>query len=392
MPDLCPNCQTVMTLDPADVTSLRCEVCAAKSSTAPGDALQLETSGQSPVLKHLLFGLSLPERVLRSGVGLAAGVVQESASLLVPQAFQTSKSYEISITNSLQFLTETVGGVTRDAEPAADTNEAADFVARKAVGNFVDLAALATLHVSPMWILAMVSDVAYGTKTYVKELAAELKEQGLIDDASTIHNVDDILSSLQDVAGKTASNLDRPPFSIDGLKSVVAETRESMSQADLRKLVPQREMQRYWEEMREIAKDENVSMLQVSGAITMQTLGKVTTVGHSALTGVRVAGGMLNRNVLQHYVQSLHRVHEKGYYTTLSNSSQPYLQAVWNNFSSSKESWTENLLNPTNIQSRIGKTWSWMTRRGTVAETQSEDATPQPDVTTPPETQPQAET
>ncbi len=392
MPDLCPNCQTVMTLDPADVTSLRCEVCAAKSSTAPGDALQLETSGQSPVLKHLLFGLSLPERVLRSGVGLAAGVVQESASLLVPQAFQTSKSYEISITNSLQFLTETVGGVTRDAEPAADTNEAADFVARKAVGNFVDLAALATLHVSPMWILAMVSDVAYGTKSYLRELAVELKEQGLIDETSTIHNVDDILSSLQDVAGKTASNLDRPPFSIDGLKSVVAETRESMSQADLRKLVPQGEMQRYWEEMREISRAEHVSMLQVSGAITMQTLGKVQTVTHGALTGVRVAGGMLNRNVLQHYVQSLHRVHEKGYYATLSESSQPYLNAVWNNFSSSKESWTENLLNPTNIQSRIGKAWSWMTRRGTAAETQSEDATPQPDVTTPPETQPQAET
>jgi hypothetical protein len=362
MPDLCPTCQTVMTPDPANAASLRCEVCAARTAAAPGEASQqLETSGQSSVLKQLLFGLSLPERVVRSGVGLAAGIVQESASLLVPQAFQSSKSYEISITNSLKFLTETIGGVKREA--AEGENDAAEFVARKAVGNFVDLASLATLHLSPMWILAIASDVAYGSKTFVKELAGELKQQGLIDDTSSINNVDDFLSSLQNVAGKAASNLDTPPFSIEGLKSVVAETRDSISQTDLRKLIPQNEMQRYWQEMREIAAKENVSLLQVSGAITMQTLGTVKTVSQGALTGVRVAGGLLNRNVLQHYVRSLSEVHARGYYATLQDSSKPYLQAVWDNFSSSKESWTENLLNPTNIQSRIGKAWSWMTGR-----------------------------
>ena len=35
-----------------------------------------------------------------------------------------------------------------------------DFVARKAVGNFIDMASLATLHLSPMLLLAVVGDVA----------------------------------------------------------------------------------------------------------------------------------------------------------------------------------------------------------------------------------------
>ncbi len=273
MPDLCPNCLTVMTPDPSNPVLLHCESCTAKATPPSTESTQLDASGASPILKQLLFGLSLPERVVRSGVGLTAGIVQEAAALLVPQAFQSSKSYEISITNSLSFLTETVGGVKRVGENAPEADEAADFVARKAVGNFVDLASLATLHMSPMWILAIASDVAYGTKTYVKELAAELKQQGLIDDSSTINNIDDILGSLQNVAGKAANSLDTPPFSIEGLKSVVAETRDSITQTDLRKLIPQSEVQRYWEEMREIATKENVSLLQVSGAITMQTLG-----------------------------------------------------------------------------------------------------------------------
>src|SRR5262245_47949900 len=69
----------------------------------------------SPATQSLLFGLSLPERMVRSAVGLTAGAVKELAGFVVPQAFQTSKSYEIAIHNALSFLTETVGGAERKA-------------------------------------------------------------------------------------------------------------------------------------------------------------------------------------------------------------------------------------------------------------------------------------
>ncbi|MFN0197808.1 MAG: hypothetical protein ACKVT0_13775, partial [Planctomycetaceae bacterium] len=70
------------------------------------------TGNRENSLSHyFLYTLSLPERTVRSTIGLAAGTVQEAATLLVPGAFQNSKTYELVVRNSLRFLTNDVGGV-----------------------------------------------------------------------------------------------------------------------------------------------------------------------------------------------------------------------------------------------------------------------------------------
>src|SRR3984893_13119900 len=115
------------------------------------------------ISRFLTYTLSLPERVVRSTVGVTAGAARETAHALVPQAFQSSKVYELVIANSLNFLTEDIGGVEQQARPGEAPN-VDHLLARKAVGNFVDLAGLATLHLSPIWLFAVVSDVAYGSK------------------------------------------------------------------------------------------------------------------------------------------------------------------------------------------------------------------------------------
>ncbi len=323
-------------------------------SSAHARPPDIAESALAPLARNLLFGLSLPERVVRSAVGLTAGAVKEFAGFIVPSAFQTSKSYEIAITNSLNFLTETVGGVKR-AEAKAD--EAGETIARRAVGNFMDLAGLATFHVSPMWVLAVVSDVCYGTKTYVAEVAKELQAQGVIDDASTIHHVDDILDAIQRASGSAASTFDKPPLSVEELRTTIDETRQSLAQADVRKLIPQAELAGYWNEMQQAAAADNVSLLDVSAAITMNTLARVGTVSQGALTGVRVAGGIFNRNVLGHYRDSLNRLIEKGFYEMVRESYQPYVDAVWTNFSGERKSWTEQVLDPNNVALGMKRVW-----------------------------------
>jgi hypothetical protein len=312
--------------------------------------------------RNLLFGLSLPERFVRSAVGVTAGTVRELAAFVVPQAFQTSKSYEIAITNSLTFLTETVGGAkVNKAESPVD--EAGEFVARKAVGNFIDLAGLATLHVSPMWLLAVVSDVCYGTKTYAQEVARELQAQGVIGDTSTIHHVEDILDAIQRASGSAAGAFDQPPLSVDQLRQTITETRAALVQADVRKLIPQSEIAGYWAEMQQVAREENASLLEVSSAVTLNTLGRVKTVSQGALTGVRVAGGLFQRNVFQHYRESLSRIRERGLFQTVRESYRPYVDAVWRNFSSERKSWTESLLDPGTIRRGVSKLRGLFERR-----------------------------
>lgn len=380
----CQNCgrplhATEHVAQPAAPGQLFCRACGMKpaaevatsAGVSPAELLSgTEPAGESPASSagstlggRLLYGLSLPERLVRGAIGLSAGAAREVAEFLVPQAFKDSASYRLAIENSLGFLTETIGGVARPgktAEPAAV--DAGETIARKAVGNFVDLAGLATLHVSPMWMLAVVSDVAYGTKTFTQELARELQAQGVIDDSSTIHHVDDILAAVQRTCGTASGTFDQPPLSLDELRKTIDEARRSLSDADLRRLIPEAELRTFWQEMRSVAEAEHVSLLGVSATLTMQTLNRVKSAGQTAMIGAQIAGGLFNRNVVGHYREALSRVQDAGLIASVRESYTPYVAAVWENFSTERKTWTETLLDPATasgwLQKLKAKVWN----------------------------------
>jgi len=336
-----------------------------------------DAAGQQTPLHALLHGIlysaSLPERLVRSAVGLTAGTAKELAEFIVPQAFQSSKSYEVAIRNSLNFLLSAVGevgggGGTAGNTSAADANlptasdasaptaDTGRFVAKKAIANFIDITGLTTLHISPLWILAIVSDAAYGTRTYLEELAVELQRQGLIDDSSTIHRVDDLFAAVQKASGRAASAFDLPPLSLAELKESVTQTRKALNEIDPTLLIPEAEIRRLWQEMKELAVSENVSLLGVSGALAMHTVEAIREATQGTLAGLFVAGRIINRNLFAHYAASLHHVRTQGLIASLKNTFEPYTEMAWNNFSASRTTWTEAVLNP----SWTGRLWRRM--------------------------------
>lgn len=334
-------------------------------------------SAAQQVLNGLLYGVSLPERLVRSAVGVTAGTAKEIAEFVVPQAFQDSKSYEVAIRNSLNFVLANVGTLSAQSPeavttPASPGNAVSDssipsppgqpvagqtendlattnpgrFIARKAVGNFIDIAGLATLHVSPLWILAIVSDAAYGTKTYVAELAAELQSQGLIDDSSTIHRVDDLFEAIKNASGRAASNFDTPPLSLDELRSSIVQTRKALNEVDPTLLIPEAEIGRLWGDMKSLATSENISLLGVSGAVAMQAVESIRTVTNGSLAGLFVAGKIVNRNIFSHYTSALTQIHRQGLWASVRDSYGPYVELAWGNFTASRKTWTEQVLDP----------------------------------------------
>jgi len=344
-PIRCPACSRAMTIRRLGESEV--DVCPGCEGAWLDAGETLSLSDRVGLQQFMMYSLSLPERLVRSSVGLAAGAAMETASLLIPQSFQSAKTYELVVTNSLGFLTSNIGGVKSVTGQDASDSESQldeDFMARKAVGNFVDLAGMATLHVSPVWLLAIVSDVAYGSSSYVQQLAGELKEQGLIDDTSTIHHVDDVLNAIQDSSGNAASLFDTPPLSVEQLRATLDRTRQSITDVDYTGVLPEAELRQYWNEMQEISVNNGVSLLGVSGALAMNTLGKLDTAAKGTLTGVRVAGGLLNRHVIGHYAASLEAIRNKGLFESLRDTSGPYISAVWNNFADDKPTWTEELV------------------------------------------------
>lgn len=319
---------------------------AAAPSSAPASA-----PSRKPT-EHLMYVLSLPERAVRTSTGLLGGVLRESASLLVPQSFQNSRTYTVMVRQMLDFMVHNVGGVAQ-GETASSVADIDNYVARKAIGNFVDMASLVTLHVSPLMLLAAVSDLAHGSQVYLRELADELKAQGVIDQSSRIEHVNDLLSAVSDASAATGKMFNTPPLSADALRQTIDEAKAAVRGADRTHVPEAAEVERMWEEMREISRREGVSLLAVSGAATMHALGKIGTIGRGAFSGVKVAGTLFDTHVLEHYSNALHDIRQRGLYQTLSETSQPYIEAVWTNFQPTRSTLTQDVLSGR----LLGNTW-----------------------------------
>jgi hypothetical protein len=221
------------------------------------------------------------------------------------------------------------------------------------VGNFLDLAGLASLHMSPLLALAVISDVAYGSKAYLRELTAELQAQGVIGPDATIQKADDLLAAVSRAASTAAGVFDAPPVSIEGLRETIGQITRDVTSIDVRQVLPQAEIAKLWGEVKEIAARENVGLFQAGSGLTLLTLGKLGVAAKGALSGAKVAGGMLQREVLAHYVATIHEVRQEGLYASLSRRGAPFLEAVYHNFSTDKPTLTEDVL----TGRLLGKAW-----------------------------------
>jgi len=322
--------------------------------------------GAESVYQYLMYGLSLPERAIRTTAATVGGVIHESATLLVPQAFRDSKTYNVFVHQMIEMLANDMGGVERkgsDAKASTDSGDGVssdgseetdgdeeaegmtqEYVARKTVGTFVDLAGLATLHVSPLTVLAVVSDVAYGTKTYLHELSEELKREGVIDEHSTINSAGELLEAIAKTSADTADQFDKPPLSVQGLAETIQQTTDQLSTIDPTLILPQSEINQLWSDMQSMAARENVNLFEISSAMTMYTLDNVNTATKGALTTIRVTGQVLDREVLDHYRQGLNQIQDEGLYSMLAKTSEPYINAVWFNFSTDRPTLTEDIV------------------------------------------------
>lgn len=329
----------------------------------------------SDVFGSLLYGLSLPERTLRSLSAVVAGLAGETATFLIPAAFRSSRSYSTFIQQSLDFMARDVGGVTTPSAVATETpgegieasalagaSEADGFLARKAVGGLLEIASMSTLHLSPVTVLAIFSDVAYGSGHLLRELTAELKKQGVIAPDSTVDHVSDFVTALSDASGQTARSLDCPPINIEGLRQTIEQTRAALIRVDPSKLLPESEINRLWAEMQETADQAEVGLLDVSATMTMFAMNRLSLASRGALSTVTVVGNLFDQHVLQHYGAGLTAIRTDGLYATLDKASGPYLEAVWRNFETQRETWTEDLLSGRLVGRTWASVWGWLSR------------------------------
>ena len=74
---------------------------------------------------------------------------------------------------------------------------------------------------------------------------------------------------------------------------------------------------------------------------------------------IRVTGNVLDEHFFDHYRTAIGTIADEGIYSVLSETSQPYLDAVWFNFSSDRSTITEDLISGKLFNQAIDSVTGW---------------------------------
>lgn len=290
--------------------------------------------------------LSLPERVVRSALGLGAGVAREVGQVALPAGVRRSQLYQNLVDATLRYLAEKVGGVEAVAS-AADIPD--DFVARRAAGNAVEVLGLVAFRASPVWVLAALADLAGLGRHLIPEIAASLKARGLLEESTQFTTVDQILDGLERTSGRLASTINAPPLDVAALREEWRALKE-----DARGLKPGRlpsadTIRGLWSQLEAESARQGRSVFETSSLLAVSAARAfprgVLRLGASAGFGAARSGQVLGAALLDDYRRTLGELREVGYAAYARRQITPYVRAAANQFSLGRSTLTERVLN-----------------------------------------------
>ena len=145
---------------------------------------------------------------------------------------------------------------------------------------------------------------------------------GVLPEGSSPGSVDELLGALEGVSGTTARLVDIPPLELRALRQSLEDIRK-----DAAAMPGPDELARVYEGLREAARRERTSLLEVSVGIGLAFFNSARHVGR--------------QHVLDPYREDLRPVRDEGFATYARRVSRPYAEAVARHFDAEQPSLTE---------------------------------------------------
>jgi hypothetical protein len=300
--------------------------------------------------------LSLPERFVRSVLGLGAGVAREVGEAVLPESVRRGQLYQNLVDTTLRFLIERVGG-TEGAYDAAEP-VAPDFLVRRTVGNAVEALGIVAFRASPVWVLAALADLCGLGRHLIPEIAEALKAEGLLDKEAEFESVDQLLDGLERTSARAAATVNTPPHDVATLREEWRALRSEARGLQPAGLPSTQAVTELWVGLRAEAARQNVSVFQASSAMAMSAARRMPEgmrwLSASATVGAGRVGRVFASALLEHYRHTLDEARQIGFATYAAEQLRPYIRAASAQFSPERQSLTEAWLERAGLSGSTG--------------------------------------
>lgn len=292
------------------------------------------------------YVLSLPERVVRSALGLGAGLLREVGEVVLPRGVRRSQLYKSLVDVTLRYMIERVGGakgVYPGEEPAPE-----DFVARRGAGHAIELLGIVAFRVSPVWVLAALADVSGLGRRLIPEITEALKTQGLLEKDTQFESVDQLLNGLEKTSSRLAETLNTPPLDVAGLRTEWSAIRDHVRSLRPGERPAPEEIEKHWLALTHESARQQRSVFEISSVMAISAVrslpSKARWLSASARVGATHTGKLVSAALLEHYTQTLNELRAVGYLAYAKRQLSPYVRACVEQFSPQKRTLTQRLL------------------------------------------------
>lgn len=291
--------------------------------------------------------LSLPERIVRSTLGLGAGAVREVGEMALPAAVRRSQLYQNLVDATLRFLIEQVGGVegvyrTADALPE-------NFLARRTAGNVVEVLGIVAFRASPVWVLAALADLCGAGRHLIPEIADALKTEGLLEKDAQFTSVDQMLDGLERTSSRLASAINTPPLDVAGLRGEWDALRREARELQPSSLPSRETVGQIWADLKAESVRQDRSVFETSSTMALAAAQAFPDGARWLLASTRASAARTSQIVittlLDHYRQTLNEIQTTGYVRFADKLFRPYVRAAINQFSPERPTLTQRVLN-----------------------------------------------
>ncbi len=290
--------------------------------------------------------LSLPERLLRSSLGLGAGVAREIGEVALPDGVRRTRLYQSLVDTTLRFLIEQVGGV--EGTYPSETALPDDFLKRRTAGNVIEALGIVAFRASPVWVLAALADICGMGRQLIPEIAASLKEQNLLDKDTQFTSVDQILDGLEGTSSRLAETINTPPLDVQTLRKEWQALREEARSLTPAALPSRETVTGLWTQLQAEAARQERSVFETSSMMAVSAVKALPDnarwLSASALVSASKTGQIVGSALLDHYRATLDDIRETGFATYAAQHLGPYVRAAVGQFSPERITLTERFL------------------------------------------------